>query len=365
MALPKKQTKSQERSEKILKMRKEVLREIKKNEMVSKLQEDKDNQDGSSKADQPKERSVKKKKATTVSKKTNKQKKISVPQPKAAKKTFAVKEADDGADVKIEEAPKKEAARKEKVILKPKEDIPKKSKSCFFCSKAVQPKESDSSKAKPSSINSIIRRQKEPAQSSKKINIVVLFFVGLILGCVLFAALIFYVPKSESLPARKISEVVPLPAIIMNGKIIKYNDYLKEVDVVDLFLLRQQRLGIIRELPSRAQVREEIKDLLIKQEIIAGLANQYKITVSQKEIDDEIEKIKEQSRSPESFNEVLKNLYGWSEEEFGNKVVRNYLLISKLSNKMFPNVSEDESKDYFDKKVEEIKKGMNIYVLVE
>lgn len=357
MALSTKQTKSQEQSDNILKMRKAVLEEIKKDEGAAMSRQTKEDR-GGQKTDQTPKRSIKKKKI-------EKQKKISAPKPKTVEKTSAVKEVNNDADNKVKSVPKKEKTRKKKVAATSKEGGLKKQKPCFFYSKSIQDKKSDSSEKKIDLINSVIRKGKEPMQCSKIRNIVTLFFAGLALGCLLFAAIIFYTPKSESLLARKISKIIPLPAIIINGKFISYNDYLKEVDTVDLFLVRQQRIGIIRELPPHAQIRQEIKDLLIKQEIITSLTNQYKITVSQKEIDDEIEKIKEQSRSEESFDEVLKNLYNWSEDDFGDKVVRNYLLISKLSNKIFPDVPIEESKNYLDKKIEEIKKGMDIYVLVK
>lgn len=363
MALPR-QIKSKEKLDKISKMRREVLREIKRDEMAASSRQAKENQENS-KINQFKKRSVKKKEAIIAHKDTDKQKKVFVPKPKAVESSIDVKEV---AEAGVESTFPKEVLQAEKMALKPKEDGENKLKPYFFCSKTLKTKEarkSDYSKSKLDSINSVVDKQTEPARNSRIINIFALFFFGLILGCLVFAALIFYVPKSESLLARKISKAVPLPAIIIDGKIISYNDYLKEVDTVDLFLIRQQRLGIIREIPPHDQIRGEVRDLLIKQEIIAGLSNQYKITVSQKEIDDEINKIKEQSRSQESFDMILKDLYGWSENDFGNKVARNYLLISKLSNKIFPEVPIEESKGHLDKKIEEIKRGINIYVLVE
>ncbi|MFH1565209.1 MAG: SurA N-terminal domain-containing protein [bacterium] len=299
MVLSKKQIKKQ--SDKIVKMRNDVLNEIKRNERPLVPPEIGENHENSPAIDKikPKKTVNKKKKVINANKKSVELKKISAPKPMIRK---------------------------------------------------------DASAAKP------IGKIKKTTTAK---NIFILFFFGIILGCLLFAAFVFYIPKTESLPARKISKIISFPAIIINGKFISYNNYLKEVDTVDLFLTRQKRIGVIQEIPHRKQIRKEIANLLIRQEIIKNLADEYKISVSQKEIDDEINKIKEKSRSEESFEGMLKNLYGWSEEDFGNKVIQNYLLISKLSDKMFPDISGEESKELFDKKIEELKQGMNIYVLIE
>ncbi|MFH1187328.1 MAG: SurA N-terminal domain-containing protein [bacterium] len=309
MASPKKQIKINKQSEKISKMREEILKEIKKDEMSERSRQSK-KRDESPSVDE-----------------------IKIKQPDQENKTFDVLK--NSAEQKEVSAPKPIENNEPAVSMPIK------------------------TKAKAKKVS------KKKKKKTKKINIFALFAFGTLLGLLLFAAVIFYVPRSENLLARKISEAVPCPAIIINKKFISYNDYLKEVDAVDIFLARQQRAGIIRELPPRKQIREEIANLLIKQEIIKNLADQYEITASQKEIDDEINKIKDQSRSEESFDGALKDLYGWSEEDFGNKVIRNYLLVSKLSAKFFPDVSADELKGLFDKKIEEIKKEMNIYVLVK
>lgn len=242
--------------------------------------------------------------------------------------------------------------------IKSKKFVRKKKKVPDVCDKPVQQEEVSEPRPITTPVNLNVKDWKVK-------NIVILFLTGLVLGCFIMAAIIFYIPKSESLLARKISKVIPFPAIIINSRFISYNDYLAEVDSVELFLTRQQRVGITQELLPRKQIREKIADILITQEIIKNLSNQYGIIVSQKEIDDEVNRLKEQSRSEESFDKILKDLYGWSEEEFGNKVIRNDLLISKLSGEFFPDVSGGELKELFDKKIEEIKKEMNIYVLVK
>lgn len=307
MALSKKQIKITEYSNRILKMRKEVLDAITKNEMSARSCQATQNKENPTVDKIESKRSARKKKVVAVSNEPKKQEEVFAPKP-----------------IADEELP----------IAMPAD-------------------------------NSVVRKQIGFKPRSRIISIFILFFIGLMFGFLLFAALIFYIPKTESLLARKISAVVPLPAIIINGRFISYNDYLKEVDAVDRFLARQQGMGIIRDLPPRKQIRKEITDFLIKQEIIKDLVNQYEITVSPKEIDDEIKKIKAKSRSEESFEETLKDLYGWSEDDFGNKVIQNYLMVSKLSDKIFSDIPSDESKEFFDKKIGEIKQGMNIYVLVE
>lgn len=347
MVSQKKRAKANKQSEKIAKMRDDVLNEIRKDEMKKGLKQTKKN-DESAVVDEIKiKQPDQEKKTFDVLENSAKTKEVSA--PKSIAKPVVI-------DVKVKSVFKKKKKKTRQIALKPK---------AVVLEEPTAPKLSQDKNIDSSKLNYIIRKQTDLKPRSKKINIFALFAAGLILSCLAFAAFIFYIPKSESLPARKISEAVPCPAIIINGKFISYNDYLKEVDAVDIFLSRQQRAGVIRELPPRKQIREEIANLLIKQEIIKNLASQYEITVSQKEVDDEMNKIKEQSRSEESFKDVLKNLYGWNEEDFGNKVIKNYLLVSKLSSKFFPDVSSDELKELFDKKIEETKRGMNIYVLVK
>lgn len=190
-------------------------------------------------------------------------------------------------------------------------------------------------------------------------------FAIFILFCLLSVSLVFYIPTTENLFSRKISKIIPFPAIIINGKFISYHNYLKEVDSANLLLKQQKEGGIIQEISSRSQIRADVVALLIRQEILKNLAREYNVEVSQQEIYDEIDKLKEKSRSEASFDSVLKDLYGWSEKDFGDKVIRSYLTYSKLLDKIFQDIPEEESKELFNKKIKETEAAMTIFVLVK
>jgi hypothetical protein len=238
--------------------------------------------------------------------------------------------------------------------------------------------EKKSDKAKPyRSLNPSFKRDKESPSfkrdkdysnkktKKKKTTTAFMFFIGLTLGCLLILIIGFYVPKSENALVKKISKVIPFPAIIIDGESISYNYFLQETDMVSMFLTKQKNMGIIMELPTRDEIREDIKNLLIRQEIIKKLAVQYKISVSEKEVKDEIDQIKQKSRSEETVEKMLKDLYGWSEEDFGNKVIRPSLLSFKLAKAISPDVDDDELKKVLDKTIESEKSKIKIYVLTD
>lgn len=350
--------KDKEQLEKMAAMREEVLRAIKKNEREERLRRDSKEQMNQKNKKFVRKSNFKKENfslTTNLIRRLNDNNKVYSSEisesPKLSQDTKNLKKNIE-TDSSLED--KKRSQKDTKVISK--KSAKKTDKQKKYCSpKFFSDKFHDLKKTK-SGRKRVVK---------KKTNRLFVFSVVLILICILFLVVGFYVPKSENLLARKISRIVPFPAIIIDGEFISYDYFLQEVDMVNMFLLRQKRMGIIRELPSREKIRQEMKDILIRQAIIKKLARQYRISVSKEEIKYEIDKIKEQSRSEDSMQKMLRDLYGWSEGDFANKVIGPSILSFKLAKKLSSNITEGESKIILDKRVELEKRKMRIYVLVE
>lgn len=95
---------------------------------------------------------------------------------------------------------------------------------------------------------------------------------------------------------------------------------------------------------ERAGGKQILRNMIDEQVILAGAAK-YKLSVSEKEINDELNNYKKQFPSEQQYQEALKR-EGFSEEELKNQI-KTKLLFDKLATKDVK-LTEDEIKKYYD-----------------
>jgi parvulin-like peptidyl-prolyl isomerase len=171
------------------------------------------------------------------------------------------------------------------------------------------------------------------------------FFLGLSLGvlivlilaAVIFGVGIYRFGWSGEIVA-KITKVAPYPAAIVNWNMVRYSDYVDDVETLKTFFASQgEELGAAA--PDEKEMKTQVLDRLINNELSYQLAKKYGIKISKEDLDGEVKKIVDQSESQESVEQALKEQYGWGIEEFKEKVLKPFLVQQKLQEA----ISKDET----------------------
>jgi len=105
-------------------------------------------------------------------------------------------------------------------------------------------------------------------------------------------------------------EIMPWPAAKVNQVNILYPDYLKDLKAAEKFYAKQKESGYTN-IPTSEQLQKIIlEDRLITNVLVKEIANRYKITVSQKDIDEATNTVIANAGGQDKMTKFLKDYYG-------------------------------------------------------
>lgn len=155
-----------------------------------------------------------------------------------------------------------------------------------------------------------------------------------ILGAAAVGVLVFGIYKYgwENKAASVVTHALPLPAATVNGTTITYATYLDDVATVRRFFTKQgaENPELAAGMPADGELHTGVLDRLIATEILKQEAARLNVTVTDEDIDNEYQQFLASGESPEAANQIL-DLYGWTIEQFKEKVMLPYLLQQKLA----------------------------------
>ncbi len=149
-----------------------------------------------------------------------------------------------------------------------------------------------------------------------------------------YTLLSLYKFQSTSTFTYQVTRVVPLPVARVGGKFISYENYLFELRRYIHYFETQQNVDFSTP-QGKSQLDEQRKKALEKvvdQAYIRKIAREKNVTVSDAEIDAQIQVLKEQNRlgnDSKVFEDVLKDYWGWSVSDF-RRSIANELLAQKV-----------------------------------
>lgn len=176
-----------------------------------------------------------------------------------------------------------------------------------------------------------------PLQHSK--HRVVLISTGLFIAAVIafvsYTVISLYRLQKSSTFLYRVTQVLPLPIARTGKYFVAYENYLFELRHYVHFYETQQKLDFESE-EGKAQLalfRQRALDKVVDTAYLKQLAKERGITVSEKEIDEEIEVAKSQNRlggDSKIFEDVLKDYYGWSVADF-RRTLKDKILQQKVT----------------------------------
>ncbi|HUC20236.1 MAG TPA: peptidylprolyl isomerase [Candidatus Polarisedimenticolaceae bacterium] len=151
--------------------------------------------------------------------------------------------------------------------------------------------------------------------------------VLVILFLVVFGVLI-YKYQSNSRIVQLVAGVVPYPAERVNGSFVTYSNYLFEVNSIKHYYLSQTGADNKPAIDfDSADGKKKLKELqsqelkrLQQEAVIKQLAAEQKVSVSDKEIDKQVDQITKSAGGAAKVKDVLKKFYGWDLNDLKQKI---------------------------------------------
>jgi hypothetical protein len=174
-------------------------------------------------------------------------------------------------------------------------------------------------------------KPKKKKSKKKVIVLSVVFLLVVILGGLVTVGIGVYKFNWDNGFTNSITNTLPYPVAMVNNHLISYSDYQSDVDALKFFYEKQKEL-----YPDQAsswtieEVRKNVMDRLIEDELASQVAAEKGISVTKDEVNNEFDLIVSQATSREEVEKTILDLYGWTPDEFKDKVLFKFLLRSKL-----------------------------------
>lgn len=115
--------------------------------------------------------------------------------------------------------------------------------------------------------------------------------------------------------ARIVSELIPLPAIELEGSYIPVSEYLSVLDSQRVFYQKQLEAGNFEQLPEE-EISERAKELLIFNYYVYKLADEYDVSLGDDAVDQEIDAIVSRLGNKDELRDYLREWYNWTIPEY-------------------------------------------------
>lgn len=150
-----------------------------------------------------------------------------------------------------------------------------------------------------------------------------------------------YALKWDGGVTRIMTEVVPYPAAIVDGHVIRYADYMEDVRTLERFYDTERERAVPgSRFPSAEEIRARVLDRLVKDRLAVGLASRYGVAVTSEDVKEAYTgTILDQAalgtpagraRAEARAEETLDRLYGLTPAQFKSKILYPFLVRQRL-----------------------------------
>jgi hypothetical protein len=173
---------------------------------------------------------------------------------------------------------------------------------------------------------------------NKIVIITTTLVVTLVLIFFSYCTLTLYKFNSTSQFLYKVTTVIPFPVARVNGHFVSYNNYLFEIEHYIHYYQTEQGVNF-NSTSGKEQLKnyeQQALDKVLNDAYINELASKDHVSVSNSQINNQINIVREQNRlgsNQAELQDVLKTYYGWSINDFRRELKTQLLaqdLVSKL-----------------------------------
>ncbi len=163
-------------------------------------------------------------------------------------------------------------------------------------------------------------------------------FIVAVIGFFSYVTLSLYKFQQSSTFLYRVTQVIPLPVARTGDKFVSYENYLFELRHYKHYYESQQKLNFNDE-QGKAQLKafeSQARQKVVDDALVRQLAKKNDVSVSDKEVKEQIDLVRSQNRLGENdkvFEDVLKDYWGWNVNDF-KRSLRQQLLARKLVAKL-------------------------------
>jgi len=176
-----------------------------------------------------------------------------------------------------------------------------------------------------------------PLQHSKHRIVIVTttLFLLAVVGFFTYSTLALYRLQTTSTFMYRVTQVIPFPIARSGDQFVAYENYLFELRHYMHYYETQQKLDF-NSKDGKDQLNEfkhRALDKIVNDAYVKRLAKEHNISVSDKDVQEQIDIVRNQNRlggSDRVFDDVLKDYWGWSEDDF-RRSLRQQLLAQKVA----------------------------------
>lgn len=140
---------------------------------------------------------------------------------------------------------------------------------------------------------------------------------------------------------NKLITYIPYPAAMVDNRIISWSDYRDDIKAMEIFVESEEgkASGLTKE--NLKDMGKSILGRQIEYKIINQLAEKYDAKVTNTDIDLEFQTMTQASGQREDIVGTIKKLYGWTLDEFKEKVLKPQIQYNKLYEKYSTDINID------------------------
>jgi parvulin-like peptidyl-prolyl isomerase len=139
---------------------------------------------------------------------------------------------------------------------------------------------------------------------------------------------------------RTLAQIIPYPALSVNRETITIKEFLIEYDAL---------LGYFQDLEQQAppddQLEVAIADTLINKIAIRELAKEYDVELDRERVDAYYAEIVAGQESEEAFEQNLEDTFGWTSQEFEERIVESIVLALQMTDMVLENEELQASRE--------------------
>lgn len=179
-----------------------------------------------------------------------------------------------------------------------------------------------------------------PLQHSRHriVTVSIVIFIVAVVAFFSYTLLALYKFHTTSTFMYRVTQVIPFPVAKAGSGFVAYENYLFEVRRYMHYYQTQQKVdfGSKAGESQLADFQKRALDGVVNDAFVKQLAKKHNVSVDRAEINEQIALLREQNRlggSDQVFEDVLKEYWGWSVDDF-RRVLRQQLLAQKVVSKL-------------------------------
>ncbi|MDD5040234.1 MAG: peptidylprolyl isomerase [Patescibacteria group bacterium] len=138
----------------------------------------------------------------------------------------------------------------------------------------------------------------------------------------------------------KVIGIIPYPAIVFDSHVLTYENFKEDVKTLDFFYTSQQEKSTdTYKRPTNAFLEKSVLTRMVREDFMKSAAEDFGISVSQQEIDDQYNTIASQAGGDEGMKGMLLDYYNMTPDQFKTKAIFPYLLQTKIQE----HIADDET----------------------